>query len=102
MCRFQLCVGKATDFVNVPKKVTKMYMNKLGVTATSGGRATPGSAIAPLLRNGYAVLRIPNAEMPDKLKNPLSELALQSKGTCFMFRLASVATKISSRELIMN
>ena len=63
MCRFELCVGKATDFGNVPRNVTKMYMNKLGVTATSDGRATPGSAIAPLLRNGYAALRIPNAEM---------------------------------------
>jgi hypothetical protein len=80
----------------------KKKMKELGVTATSGGRATPGSAIAPLLRNGYAALRIPNAEMRKKLKNPLSELALQSKGICFMFRLASVATKISSRELIMN
>lgn len=77
-------------------------MSKLGVTATSGGRATPGSAIAPLLCNGYAALRIPNAEMRKKLKNPLSELALQSKGICFMFRLASVCNQIGSRELIMN
>jgi hypothetical protein len=36
------------------------------------------------LRNGYAALRIPNAEMRKKLKNPLSELALQSKGICFL------------------
>ena len=31
MCRFRLCVGKATDFVNVPRTVNKEYMNKLGV-----------------------------------------------------------------------
>jgi hypothetical protein len=31
MCRFQLCVEKATDFVNVPRNVRGEYMNKLGV-----------------------------------------------------------------------
>ena len=98
MCIFQLFVGKTTDFGNVPRNGHE----NLGVPATSGGRATPGSAIAPLLRNGYAALRIPNAEMRKKLKNPLSELALQSKGICFVFRLASVCNQIGSRELIMN
>ena len=83
----------------MPRNGAKKKMKELGVTATSGGRATPGFAIAPLLRNGYAALRSHNAEMRKKLKNPLSEQALQSKGICFMFRLASVATKISSRQV---
>ena len=43
-----------------------------------------------------------NFDCLTSLKNPLSELALQAKGFCFMFRLASVCNQIGSYELIMN
>jgi len=47
MGRFLICAGKATDFGNVHRNV-----NKLGVPATSGGRAFRTFAIAPYRLRG--------------------------------------------------
>ena len=114
--------------MNVPNNVRRAYMNKLGVrrslrslhefsfahqrvrillrknkkTRTVGLSAIPLSLQPPhfVAVAAFGVATIPNAEMRKKLKNPLSELALQTKGICFMFRLASVCNQIGSRELI--
>ena len=68
MGRFLICVGKATDFENVPRNWHEKFgrspfavLTSRVCAANSHRRATPDSAIAPLLRNGYAALRIPNA-----------------------------------------
>ena len=81
MGRFLICAGKATDFENVPRNWHEKFgrssfaalTSRVFFCSPSGShfatqkqensrrRATPGSAIAPLLRNGYAALRIPNA-----------------------------------------
>ena len=79
MDRFLICVGEATDFENVPRNWHEKFgrssfaalTSRVFFCSPSGShfatqkqensrrRATPGSAIAPLLRNGYAALRIP-------------------------------------------
>ena len=78
MGRFLICAGEATDFENVPRNWHEEFgrssfaalTSRVFFCSPSGShfatqkqensrrRATPGSAIAPLLRNGYAALRI--------------------------------------------